>query len=308
MLHLVVTSGLCNRLFAIVSAMRYCRQTQQELTIHWKIPVGRYGVKYGPTPINQNENLNNFFEDIPNVYHTTFNEETTIKELEQQNVRILYDGRKIIPEYIGHNFPPNFRDLIFQALAFPREQNVMVIMPTRPFGFDDDPMTNYIHYPRKPGVRRIKSNYEKELGKFARKLKPSINILRTISTQRQMLFPNVNQRRIGFHVRRTDLKTNVSEQQLMEKIKQYVDFFKNKCYLFLCSDDYELERRLVQKFNFLTYQDLSKTFNDLPGIQKSLVDLYLLSSCQYVIGTAGSSFSYYAWILGDDDHIFEIHS
>ena len=100
----------------------------------------------------------------------------------------------------------------------------------------------------------------------------------------------------------------MSDQELYDILARYVSYFKTNFYIFVCSDDYQLECRLVKQFNLLSYNDESKTFNNLSGVQKAIVDLYLLSSCQIILGTKGSSFSYFAWMLSNDTTLYEVHS
>jgi hypothetical protein len=333
MLHLVVVSGLCNRLFAIVSALRYARQLQIPVTIYWKVPVGRQGVAYQGVP--QAEHLNCFFQPLPNITLKTW-VPNLIEMLQKENAnfQIIHDGSLIIPEYMNKSadgqliFPPNFAQLIQAPLAFPRIKEGIINMPTHPFGFSEDPMHLYRKYPQEVGRSRNKTQYERELSKFARKLQPIPTILNIIRHHQQIfnrhagtpnnlnpLDPNAipppPKPKLGIHIRRTDLKTTVTTQSLDQTMDKYVNQYQNTHSIFLCSDDYNLQHRYVQRYpkaRICSYSDVAKTANNLNGAQKALVDLYLLGSCDHILGTKGSSFSYFSWMLASDQTTFEIHS
>lgn len=321
MLHLVVVSGLCNRLFAIVSAIRYARQTQQELIIYWRAPVARHGIPYeGETDYNaQPEHLNCFFKHIPNVTLKTWIPQLA-DNLKAQGVNIIYDGSKIIPEFMDHDasgkviFPDNFRELIDLPLKMIRDKNVLINMPTNPFGFTDDQLNR--KYPQDVGQAKIKTQYERELSKFARKLAPITSIQNIINYHLLQFNPelnvnNIRKNKLGIHIRRTDLQTSVTQSNLDQILDSYLEKYKNSHRIYLCSDDFDLQSHYTQRYSnydLITYNDISKTHNNLTGAQKALVDLYLLASCDHILGTKGSSFSYFSWILASDRTTFEIHS
>ncbi len=317
MLHLVVFSGLSNRLFAIISAMRYARQTQQEIIIYWYNPVSRYGLPYeGTKP--EVEHLNCFFKKLPNITLKTWVPEL-IDNLKREGNAMVYDGTEIIPQFMQKNpdgstkFPSDFNLLISRPLGFPRMNNIIVNMPTHPWGFDDDPMATYKNYPNEPGMIKVKSQYERELSKFAKKLEP-ISSLLSLIRHHQSLFNDSTKslghvKKLGIHIRRSDLKTNVTDEQLDNIIDKYVNQYTRSHGIWITSDDLEIQNRYLSKYpKVIGYTDPTKTQNNLVGVQKALVDLYILASCDHILGTAGSSFSYFSWMLANDSTTFEIHS
>lgn len=321
MLHLVVVSGLCNRLFAIISAIRYARQTQQELIIYWRAPVARHGIPYHSESdyTLQPEHLNCFFKRIPNITLKTWIPQLA-DHLKTQGVHMLYDGSKIIPEFMDHDpsgkviFPDNFSQLINAPLKFARANNVIINMPTHPFGFTEDPMELYRKYPQDVGQAKIKSQYELELSKFARKLTPITSIENIIKYYLTRINPpddKNNKKKLGIHIRRTDLRTSVTQEELDKVLDSYINKYQSSHRIYLCSDEYNLQHYYSQRYSnrdLVTYPDATKTHNNLTGAQKSLVDLYLLASCDHILGTKGSSFSYFSWMLASDQTTFEIHS
>lgn len=334
MIHLVVFSGMCNRLFAIISAMRYARQTCQEITIYWYIPVSRYGLKYesnnginginnGINGINngidKQEHLHYFFKSIPNIVLKTWVPgliEGLLKK--DADLRLLYDGSVIIPLFMkkdqkGHIiYPKNMADLIREPLKFKKDKNIIINMPTYPFGFDHD--TNICldkhTYPVESGIRE-KDQYELELSKFSRKLEPNNDILHIIQHLRNLLDQalDVSGKKyiIGLHIRRTDLVSSMSMSELDNIISSYYNKFSKTHLFWICSDDSSLQTKYTTIFSdMISYNDLEKYKNNLVGVKKSLIDLYLLAYCDHIVGTKGSSFSYYSWMLSSDDTLFEI--
>lgn len=316
MLHLIVVSGMCNRLFPIISAMRYARQSGQKITIYWKPPVSRLGLPYVGDKILPMEHLHCFFQSPPDIILKTWVPDL-IKHLENdpdQPAIMAWDGSKIIPDFLPRDsngkikFPSNFMNLMQAPLHIKRSKNLIINMPTSPFGFPEDPMQTYRKYPQIAGITLKKSQYELELSKFARKLKLISGIQNIVNFQYNKIFAPFNQKKIGIHVRRTDLKTQVTAMQLDQAIKKIVQEFPEACF-FICSDDYQLQQSYCQKYpKFKSYQDPEKVLNNIQGVQKSLIDLYLLGCCDYIFGTKGSSFSYYSWMLARDSCLFQIHS
>ena len=124
MIHLIVTSGLCQRLFPIISAMRYCRDTQQELTIYWKVPVSRVGAKYDSPQIIIKEHLSLFFRIPPNITLKPFLL-NTMHEL--KDIPILLNESKLLTEFMPKNlwgnpiYPDDFLELYHKPLILPKK-------------------------------------------------------------------------------------------------------------------------------------------------------------------------------------------
>lgn len=314
MLHLIVLSGLCNRLFAIISGMRYCRNTQQQMTIYWHVPVARLGIPYKGNQIYKMEHLNCFFQPMSDVTLKTWIP-NLVPKLQNTGAELILDGSKIIPVFMPKDqngkpiFPSKFLEMMREPLRIKRKQNIIVNMPTTPFGFSEDPMEDYRRYPSVVGQPRTKTQYELELSKFARKLKLIPTIQNLLNFQYRTIFYPFEKQKIGIHIRRTDLKTSVTYEQLDRVIKEIIQRFHPKQYdIFICSDDYGLQQKYVKQYNLKSYADPSKVNNNIQGIQKALIDLYLLACCDHIFGTKSSSFGYYAWMLARDSTIFEIHS
>ncbi len=125
---------------------------------------------------------------------------------------------------------------------------------------------------------------------------------------------------IGAHIRYTDRKINIKKiENSIAKILQ-----KNeKAVLFLCTDSKEIENFYRKKYKakiIVTEKWFPPTnegrsslhFNNCPdrvqnGIE-ALVDMYLLSHCDYIIYSECSTFSYISRVISDlpDDKILNI--
>jgi hypothetical protein len=294
--------------------MRYARQTCQEITIYWYVPVSRYGLKYHDDPNDVPEHLHCFFKNIPNVTLKTWVPNIVDTLVKESAVKLIYDGSLVIPEFMKRDrkgniiYPRNRMKLITQPLRFPRYNNVIINMPTHPFGFDND--TNHLlmkhTYPINAGVKE-KDQYELELSKFARKLEPINDLENVIRYYRNRIDDSMKtaekKYKMGLHIRRTDLKTNISLDTLDHIVDKYYNIYKNDHVFWICSDDYNLQQRYTSIYpDLISYQDP----NNLAGIKKSIIDLYLLAYCDHIVGTKGSSFSYYSWIISKDDTLFEV--
>ena len=260
--------------------------------------------------------MNQFFQAIPDVTLKTWVPDLKNILIEEDDAVMAIDGSQIIPKFMPRDdqgqiiFPDNFLEKINQALEVDKNiKNPIVNMITSPFGFPSDDMKNYRKYPNEVGQMRKKDQYELELSKFARKLKLIPGIQNLLNMQYQRIFGSVrdNQMKIGVHIRRSDLKTDVTILELDLVMEQISNQHIGQV-IFVCSDDYQLQERYVKKYNFRSYQDPGKVENNLVGVQKGLVDLYLLACCQHIYGTKNSSFGYYSWILSDDEATYQIHS
>jgi hypothetical protein len=99
----------------------------------------------------------------------------------------------------------------------------------------------------------------------------------------------------------------MSSLTLDRMIDTYYKKFSKSHVFWICSDDPFLQEKYTTLYtDMISYNDPNKYKNNLLGVKESLVDLYLLAYCDHIVGTKGSSFSYYSWILSNDDTLFEI--
>ena len=123
-------------------------------------------------------------------------------------------------------------------------------------------------------------------------------------------------RLVGLHVRGTDLKqrSNVDRNQQLANIVHGCTCMPGQAArIFLACDSEEWAEDFIENHvrpqsrrAITTYEHPEKTDNSVAGARAALVDLYTLAACDVIYGTAGSSFSSYAWLLSDAE--FRIHS
>jgi len=87
-------------------------------------------------------------------------------------------------------------------------------------------------------------------------------------------------------------KLDEFEKEIQTKLKSYS--------VFVSCDNEEILQYLKKKYTIIVYNrdtDLSSSRLNSEGIQEDLIELYLLSKCQTLIGSHFSSFSEVAWYL-----------
>lgn len=132
--------------------------------------------------------------------------------------------------------------------------------------------------------------------------KPSKIIKQKVNYLRELMF-NKNEL-VGIHIRRTDNKISIksSPDYLFEnRIEEILTHGKT---IFLSTDNNETKEKFTLKFpNIVTCEKKSRIIRwpknkfDLSETIEDFVDLLLLASCDYVIGTQFSSFSSTAMVL-----------
>ena len=294
----VLYSGLCNRMFVLLSAMRVAERAGHRITAFWPERTGRYGLKFvGP----QESKWEDFFRPLPNVSLISMTGSIHFQD------PIALDQERLFPE----NLPTvNGQKAMTQEMAQfvfgPKrvdetQDRIIVQKMTKPFGMTGDPMEKYVNYIEPIGTHS-KDAYLSDLSRLAKTLVPQpINLIEEQAKAFQS-FPAV----WGIQIRGTDLKqkTNVNRRQ---KIIEIIQSAPAEVGFFVASD--EPISWLTAQFpqRILSFEHPHKTENSNRGSQLGLVDLYLLARCQRLFGTGGSSFSMMAWLLSDLSE-YTIHS
>lgn len=113
---------------------------------------------------------------------------------------------------------------------------------------------------------------------------------------------------IGVQIRRTDRKTITPKTEIFaKKINSFSDQYKQ---IFLCTDDineFERLRELVHSsIKIIQYPKQNFNRDSKFAIHEAIIDWYLLSMCETIIYSHGSSFGYEACIMGKRENGFEI--
>jgi len=112
---------------------------------------------------------------------------------------------------------------------------------------------------------------------------------------------------IGVHIRKGDYKVSFDGRQHISTEKGFQDKMKallevNPDYKFLlCTEDKETEEefeKLFGKDKIIYFHKRARGRGDVAAMKEALIDLYLLSKCDIILGTFLSTFTEVAWWLG----------
>ena len=185
-----------------------------------------------------------------------------------------------------------------------------------PIGGPADGMGQYVVYPSQPGINH-KDAFLTSLSIYARRiqLRPSEKqIVEQLVAGMRSAPGGANL--VGIHVRETDLKQRSAinrNARIADIIHQLTCTPGQSARIFLASDSEAWLTDFIQTWirpqaraAITTYDNTTKYENSVTGSRAAIVDLYTLAACDSIYGTAGSSFSSFAWLLSDAE--FWIHS
>lgn len=121
-------------------------------------------------------------------------------------------------------------------------------------------------------------------------LKPS----EKVRQRGEELFDRIDADTVGVHIRRTDHEMAIAGSPLsafIEKMEKESER-KEDCRFFVATDDRDVEREIVQKFNGRAFCKENKSFGrrQRDGMLDACVDLWALSMCSKILGSKGSTF------------------
>ena len=321
-LHVSLTSGLCNRLWVLVSAVRVAALTGRSLAGYWYGRTGRTGLPYVGTTDSA---LEDFFRPLDPavagvpctvvpVVRIEFPDSLPGVNLAGSNPRNLprdADGRTTMaargPAYERMRAPHAIDDRA--TLEAP---HVLAHYLTHPLGTGADPMAAHRHYPATVG-RHTKDAYLEDLGALARRLLvPHPATQAAIAAQLNAILALAPSVVVGVHARCTDMaqRSGVDRRTALSTIVGAELGADPGAVVYFASDDPALTASLAAEFageRFCHYNDPVAIENSVAGTSGALVDLYTLAACGRLYGTAGSSFSAFAWLLSRAP-ILTVHS
>jgi hypothetical protein len=297
---ITVYSGMCNRMFLIISAMRICEKTMHRLTVFWSERTGRYGLPYYG---DLNSDWDDYFERVDNI--STYGIQGPIKF---QDNYIALDQERTFPENLpivnGHPYANKEMTLfMFGPKTVDVSHNKIIVQKlTKPFGTSTDNMKKYLNYIDKIGLHK-KDEYLEELSFHAKKFKLISHLDKIFQTELEKFkkYDVV----WGIHLRGTDLAPQTSKDK-KAALMQIFQEGSDQIGYFIASDE-AVPSWIAEKSNVISYNEPLKLENSVEGTQYALVDLFLLSKCNRIFGTSGSSFSMMSWMLSDLQE-YTIHS
>jgi len=293
-IHLVLYSGLANRLWVLLSALNIRRTHGHTVYGFWTEKVGRAGLPYvGPV----HSNWSDFFQPIEGVHMIPIQGSVAFAQAAD------LDQEQYIPKEL--HTPQKLSREAWQFISGPKVVNpdkdtLIVKKLTTPFGTDPQVMARYVRYLDQPGQYH-KDAYLQDLAGLARQqLQPVASVQHDIDALQPRFgeFDTV----FGVHLRGTDLVRDPAARQaqrlavtqaIQQTIKPGIGFY-------IASD--EPIDWLVEQFpdHILFHDNPRKTENSIEGSRQAIVDLFMLSKCRAIKGTAKSSFSMMAWLLSEE--------
>jgi len=318
-----VTSGLCNRLWVLACALRLADQCGRQVALLWLNRTGRVGLPYQG---EEKSSLEDFFRvDIEGL--SSVAALTTLPDMPDDAVGLDYSdvheltlarqaGRPLefTPELVAHATAPRILDVDDPEVA--AATDVWINLSTMPVGGPHDGMERYTVYPDQLGLNQ-KDAFMESLSAYARRIRPRPAEQRIIDELvTDMRAAPGGARLVGIHVRTTDLKQQSAvdrNAQVAAIIHQSTCIPGQGARIFLASDSaawltdfMQTSVRPQARSAITTYDNATKYENSLAGSRAAVIDLYTLAACDVIYGTAGSSFSSFAWLLSDAE--FRIHS
>lgn len=265
--HLYVSSGICNQLVPIVTCIRACQKTNRKLHIYPHSITSYMNYKQlQPVDIRQ------LFDIDPNITFHSNNTKVNAKR------RGGWNGEDNL---ILSNDPPEVQfDHVCHCI-----------------GIEGDVIGGYSPFPAK----QLKTTeYINEIRIIAKEsIKPNDTIIE--KTRSVIIKPKT----IGLHIRTLDggFVNAFNKERLIKFIKDNQDWS-----IYLSTDNLKLEKELLDEFgniqvmtNHFGSKYSDKVSPDKNGLMNGVCELYNLSRCERIVGTASSSFSFISWILSDAD-------
>jgi len=285
-------SGLNNRLLPLISGFRAAEKLNRQLLVYWSDTPRRTGMKYHG---NLGIRLHDLFEN-------------PIDEVSLDEINDLA-GAKWFTDWRGLDCskwpqPAGFKAnnpevIIGDTISNNIDDEVIVVRTSKLFGVEgDNPGLDFLNNTKCSYLSAPQT--VSDLRSYAALLKPIKEIYRTIEKYKQVMSNHM----LGLHIRKTDFKQYKSFNCENEHIARLVEakvlqYGPDKIYL--STDCMKTEKWFKKYFGsqLLSYNDNRKFENSDLGTKHALIDLYLLSKCQWILGTIHSTFSVGAWLLSE---------
>lgn len=292
-----VQSGMCNRLIPFITSYRLAMNLNLQYYLNWNDNCNDMDYAYE----GKKTTYNDMFKSIENVNH--INDSETQRLLNNRNVLNIKYMQTDLYKYSIKNVL-KYDVIFFYNYVHPifiKEDNVII--------------NNYSN------IDWIlnKINYFKDIQKYFQYLKPVSNIQSKID-EVLLKFPEDKNNIIGFHIRHWPDKWSKKNYRLLEgnieKRNRIMDehIVKNQnIKFFIATTNINIIKKLINKYNnriiyfenrFGEKEDDKYYSNDQNkskgNIYKNLngvVDLFLLSKCNLIIGDVASSYSLCAPLL-----------
>lgn len=263
MLTLRPTGGLCNRMLAIDSAIKLCRDIEQDLTIHWV----------------QNHYLNAAFTDLfkpIQVEKPAISFEVTDQKWLLHSDRELAKNKQLIYNRLLK---------IYQRTHFNKVIQSLEVEGLLKSGFDFTRLANY--------NKTLISSFHRF---YSNRIAPEFfQPTAALQAEIDRICAHFSAHTIGIHIRRGDHRRSIKlspTSLFIEKME--ADIAQNsETTFYLASDSDEEKRTLGQRFGdrLLMQDDQLGDRNSIEGMKRAVIDLYCLSNTNRILGSFYSTFS-----------------
>jgi hypothetical protein len=174
------------------------------------------------------------------------------------------------------------------------------------FGSSTDNIDEVIQYSSMPTTTVKLNNFTRELKHYIEYLQPK----QIIKDKINKFFDKINFKLLGLHIRSQD--GGFIEIYNEKKLINFIDNFiiNNRDWkIYLSTDNKDIEDLLINKYPEVIIKlddpfgkDYSTKFKtDYDGLMNSIYEMYVLSKCDKLIGSASSSFSLCSYLLSGND-------
>ena len=310
-IYIVLKSGLCNRLIPLISLIRIINNYQTKglcsckYFICWSDKTGRSGLKFEGENVQLNELFQNKFDVCT---FKTLNGVIQRYQGRNRHKMLLFNKQKGLKSF--NALPKDFN----------KYEVIIIKDHVHPIGIYQDKkyLKSLQNYRDIETLNICNNKVLLELRYTIKTLIPTKEIQEKINQVYQKF---KNKYVIGIHCRHTDqpwIPFNIDKvflelDNLLYQTKNSVVFLAtdNECVQDKFKTKYS--QNLIIYENIISHKDISinrtsnKFSNDAFGAINGLVDIYLLSKCNVLLGNRGSSFSLCAWLLSDLKE-YKIHS
>ena len=294
---LSTTSELGNRLGPIISIYRICKKYNIDFLLYW--PRQTFNIH------NKSVNFAIAFESIFSIEKITLIDNNIYMDYYNNSKSyILRYNSKISNKPVKKNDGKLEGYGIIDLNIFNNYENLILENYTHLFGLPTDPMDKWIPYTKKMGIY-IEDVYIKELKACFKDFIIHNNIKNIYSEILSKFSTNM----LGVQIRGDDKGGIKKEKQgtyqlLINKIGDHLQKKDSKIFLTTLHEEYQID--LLNKFpdKIIINDKLDKISfynnrSDTGNLYIAIANLILLSKCNYIIGSAGSSYSFLSWIFGD---------
>jgi len=276
-LYLYIKSGICNQLFPLISAIRIVEKTNRDLYVFF-YPIQSY----------------NFSLNHENTYiYNYFNIKYHIQLLKNNNFPSDFIMR-------GGDWGAKNNRILNEDI----DKNVLFYNVCHCLGVNDDNIQKYQPFPFK------KIEIDIYLTELRNIIKAILIPIDSIKNKINETINKFNTKVLGIHIRSIDgtFGDTYDENKLFGFIDNFLENNKN-WKIYISADDIEIEKRLINKYNeIILYLDnpfgnnySDKTAPNHYGTQNAVCELYILAKCDKIMGSTSSSFSFFSWLISDNN-------